>query len=124
MARPRTPTNVLDARGAFKKNPNRRREDPDVDAEIGEPPAFFDEAHACVWQELVAAAPNGVLKGSDRVALEMACRLTVAMRTNAEFPISGMLRLEALLGKFGMTPADRSKVSGTKKKSNNAFDQF
>ena len=31
-----------------------------------------------------------------------------------EFPAARLVRLEALLGKFGMTPADRSKVGGKK----------
>ncbi len=31
-----------------------------------------------------------------------------------EFPAAKLVRLEALLGKFGMTPADRAKVGGKK----------
>jgi hypothetical protein len=41
MARQRAPTNVLDARGAFDKNPNRKREDPKVAGPLKAAPGHF-----------------------------------------------------------------------------------
>jgi hypothetical protein len=48
MARPRTPTNVLEIRGAFKKHPERKREDPEPAGELGEPPRSSSRASCCI----------------------------------------------------------------------------
>lgn len=113
MARSRTPTNVLDARGAFKKDPQRRRIDPDVAGPLTEPPAGLSQAQIDCWKEIVRVAPIGAITESDRITLEMAaCLLSEFRCARTDFPVNKLLRLETLLGKFGMTPADRSRVSG------------
>lgn len=115
MARPRTPTNVLDARGAFRKHPERKRQEPDTSGPLGRPPAHVKGEVLKAWKEIVKSAPLEVLTGSDRLALELAANLLAQFRLNpVEFPAARLVRLEALLGKFGMTPADRSKVGGKK----------
>lgn len=122
MARPRTPTNVLDARGAFRKNPQRERVDPPTAGKLRPPPkgSHFNDDRRQVWKELVKAAPKDVLTESDRFALEIACLLMVEFRENPlDFPAAKLVRLETLLGKFGMTPADRAKVAGAKDKKKN-----
>jgi len=122
MARPRTPTNVLDARGAFRKNPQRERVDPPAAGKLRPPPkgSHFEEEHRQVWKELVKAAPKDVITESDRFALEICCLLMVEFRQNPlEFTAAKLVRLETLLGKFGMTPADRAKVAGGKAKKAN-----
>ena len=56
-----------------------------------------------------------MLTDSDRLSLELAANLLAQFRADpVEFPAARLVRLEALLGKFGMTPADRSKVGGKK----------
>lgn len=56
-----------------------------------------------------------MLTESDRLALELAAQLMAQFRADpVEFPAAKMARLEAQLGKFGMTPADRAKVGGKK----------
>jgi hypothetical protein len=94
MARPRTPTNVLDARGAFKKHPERRREDPEPAGELGEPPLYFSAPELQCWTELVSITPRGVLTARDRWVVEMAARLMAEYRElGRKFPLSGLQRL-------------------------------
>lgn len=119
MARPRTPTNVLDARGAFRKNPDRARIDPPTAGKLRPPPKgeHFTPQHRQIWKEIVKAAPKDVVTESDRFALEICCMLLHEYRTRPlEFPAAKLVRLETLLGKFGMTPSDRAKVAGGGKK--------
>ncbi|MGY6129116.1 hypothetical protein ACW9YV_27790 (plasmid) [Paraburkholderia strydomiana] len=118
MARPRTPTNVLALRGAFDKNPNRAREDAETTGPIGEPPAYFTREEAAAWDEIVANAPVDVLRNSDRFILELASRLLAEQRVNwLDFPAARLARLEAMLGKMGLSPSDRAKVGGGGKKT-------
>jgi len=123
MARPRTPTNVLKMNGAFDKNPQREREDPDT-GKLKSCPAHIPEAQQEIWKEIVKAAPKNVLTEADRFGLEICCALLNQFRLDpVEFPAAKLVRLEALLGKFGMTPADRAKVAGPaqKKPQGNPF---
>jgi hypothetical protein len=112
MARPRTPTNVLELRGALKKNPQRKRKaEPKPLAGIG---AFSEGPSdlASIWDEIVAQTVPGVLTISDRIALEMVCRLMAEIRKKPEeLSVGKVTALCNLLGRFGLTPADRSKVT-------------
>lgn len=44
MARPRKPTNVLELTGAFKKNPQRARQDAEAAGELSAPPPHINGA--------------------------------------------------------------------------------
>lgn len=115
MSRPRTPTNVLDARGAFRKNPQRKREDAPTVGPLSKAPRHLTGEALKAWKEIAKYAPLDVLTDSDRLALEVAAQLLAQFRQDPlEFPATKLVRLEALLGKFGMTPADRAKVGGKK----------
>ena len=115
MARPRKPTNVLELSGAFKQNPQRARKDADTVGPLTSAPAHLNGAVLHAWNELAKYAPVDVLTDSDRISLELAAHLLAQFRENpVEFPGNKLVRLEALLGKFGMTPADRAKVGGKK----------
>lgn len=131
--RPRTPTNVLDLRGAFKKNPDRKRDredEPQPKAGIGPPPKWFKADEKRAWDYLVGIAPIGVLGDSDRAYLEIASRLLAYSRRLSieELEQAKVNRLETMLSKLGLNPADRSrvKVGGrqlSKTKSGNPFDE-
>ena len=112
MGRPRTPSKVLEMRGAFDKNPQRKRSDePKPKAGLGNPPKQLAPGAKAVWKELAKHAPEGVFGDSDRIAVEIASVLLAEFREDpAEFSAARMARLDSLLGRFGMTPADRSKV--------------
>jgi phage terminase small subunit len=129
MARNRTPSNILELNGAFKKNPQRRREEPNVDSELGPPPDHFDDARCAAWAEVVGMAPEGVLTKSDRLAIEMLSDLLVRYRASMapagdKFTSADRRDLLAILARFGMTAADRSRVSSPteKEETGDMFD--
>ena len=79
MPAPRKPSNVLELRGSFKKNPSRRRK---------------------------------VIKATDRMPLEVLTCLMCEFRQGPTlFTASRIAQLMALFGRFGLTPADREKMS-------------
>jgi hypothetical protein len=63
-----------------------------------------------IWFELVEQVPPGMLMVSDRMHVELACRLMDRVRTCVA-KSGDFSRLDILLGKMGMNPADRSKVN-------------
>lgn len=120
MARPKTPTNVLLLKGAYKKDPQRKPAagtEPELKAGIGNPPDYMDSDAKALWHELVSQACDGVLGDSDRAILEIASTLMAEFRRGGRdeqgkplFTDARLSRLQAALGQLGMTPADRSKV--------------
>ena len=111
MSRPRTPSNVLDLRGAFDKNPQRRREDPKVEAGLGEAPDYFTDDERKVWAEIEQSAPEGVLSRADRIAVEMLTDLIVRFRARQPLKAAERNHMLNLLSRLGMTAADRSRVA-------------
>lgn len=111
MARPRTPTAVLEMRGAFKVHPGRRRPDePKPTGELGDPPAHLTAAAVDAWREIAEAAPAGVLTNADRLAVEIAATLMAQFRAGDLLPAS-VGHLRGILGRMGLTPADRAGMS-------------
>ena len=113
MGRPRTPTNVLEARGAFRRNPQRRRDgQPEVREPLGSPPESLSGASLVAWNEITRTAPIGVLTEADRLAVEACAHLVAEFRADpVAFHAAKVARMVALLGTFGMTPSDRAKIS-------------
>lgn len=126
MARPRKPTAVLDARGAFKKDPQRRRNgEPIVREPIGASPADFDALQREAYAQIVGQAPLGVLTEADNLAVEMASTLLAQFRKDRyAFPAQSYAKLIQLLGTFGMTPSDRSKLNIAPPKQVNPFAEL
>ena len=126
MARPRTPTALLDARGAFKNHPERRRDgEPVVNTPLGNPPAHMTELESACWFEIAELAPRGVLTSADRVMVEALSHLLAEFRTKkSEFTAAAHARMFAYLGQLGMMPAERSKLSVEKPKDVNPFDNL
>lgn len=123
MGRPRTPTKLLDARGAFKKDPQRRRDgEPQVKNPLGAPPEHLTEDEVKCWQEIAGKAPVGVLTEADGLAVEMASQLLARMRRSFDdMTAQDRKHLDVLLGRFGMNPSDRAKLSIEKPKDENPF---
>lgn len=111
MGRPRTPSNILELKGAFDKNPQRRREEPKVEPGLGDPPEYFDDERRAAWREIEEMAPSGVLSRSDRLAAEMLADLLARFRSGAKFTSADRRDMLAILSRFGMTAADRSRVA-------------
>lgn len=123
MARPRTPSNVLEMRGAYKKDPKRARNDePAPEGDIGPCPGYFGQDQIEAWENIVETCHLGVLCRADRLAVEQAAVLLAGFRKNPdEVKSSDRSMYLTLLGRFGMTPADRSKVVAPKKPAVNPF---
>ena len=112
MARPRKPTANLELVGAFDRNPQRKRKsEPEPTGKIGKAPSSLNAMEKKIWKEFTTNSPHGVFGNSDRIALEVACKLLSEFRIDYEnFTAAKMNQLTNLLGRFGMTPSDRSKV--------------
>ena len=111
MGRIPQPTAILDAKGAFLTHPERRRpNEPYETRPLGSPPKYLSDEAKKLWKEIAHNLPPGVGKVSDRHAFEMLVRLMAKERADC---INNNERgqLIKLLGSFGMTPADRSKIS-------------
>lgn len=126
MARPRTATNILQLRGAGKKHPERMRErenEPEPKSGIGPAPEKLKKDEREAWDYLVGIMPPGVLGDCDRGHLEIAARLfAYSRRVSVEdWAAMKIARLDQMLGKMGLNPADRSKVRASKEAPKNRF---
>lgn len=67
---------------------------------------------ATCWYEIVGLTHPGVLCRADRLIVEHAVHILALLREGGWTSNRALLsRFEAVLGKLGMSPADRSKVS-------------
>lgn len=123
MARPRKPTAELELNGAFRKDPQRRRVDPET-RELGEPPPEMPPEIQARWFELADQAPLGVLRARDRVLLECAAYLLHGRRTVTGWPMAEQAQLTKIMSLLGMSPTDASKVNAPKDEPANPFTKF
>jgi hypothetical protein len=109
----------MEMTGADVKHPERMAEraaQPKPEGPLGPPPTCFNPQSPSgaalieIWKELTAQVPPGVLTVSDRMHVELACRLMYRVR-RLEAKSGDYSRLDILLGKMAMNPADRSKVN-------------
>src|ERR1035437_9272971 len=127
MPQPRVPTAKLEARGAYLKHPERKRarkNEPQPTGELGDPPKHLDRDEKAAWIYVASILPPGVAKNSDRVAMERAACLLVACRKRRANSAEQNL-LKGYLRDFGMTPADRSRLSASQpeKPKNDPWDR-
>ncbi len=138
MARPKTPTHLLLLTGAQKRNPGRlkgraergadgawRESGPESPPLSLKPPDYFDASERERWQELQRIAPPGVLTERDTITAELVCQLWARLRRR-ELDHKEQSLLANLLGRCGMTPAERSKVAvpSAGKAKGNAFNNL
>lgn len=125
MARPKTPTALKLITGQDKRNPQRFTDahlEPVAKAGIGSAPDYFDEIKVGIWDELVGIAPAGVMGDADRTSLELLVKLVQIMRYDFdELTGAQMVRLDSLLGKFGMTPSGRASIKLPEKPKTGGF---
>ena len=108
MARPRKPTKILELSGAFDKDPQRKRPaEPQPTGELGPPPKHLSADKRAVWVELSEACFWAT--DADRQIMELAVVLMARFRSDPKF--NQVNHLLSALGKLGLTPSDRSKVS-------------
>ena len=113
MSRPRKPTAVLEASGAFVHDPQRRRApEPAPTGPLGGPPDHLDDHEKGVWHEFAALLPDKVAWNADRPSFELAVCLMAQFRHHrGAMTGSQQTLLASLLGRFGMSPVDRLKIS-------------
>ncbi len=115
MVARRLPKAVLEARGTFKHDPKRRegREDELQDErELGEPPLHLTARAHRAWMEIAETCAPGMLRQSDRLALEAFATLWSNFRETrgTDWNASDWQRLQQFFTSFGMTPSDRAKL--------------
>ena len=153
MGRPRTRLNILELKGADKKNPARlnvRKPEPEPPKGKAIAPRWLSARGKKAFKELAKLTDGmGVLTVADHLALVMICDAyadymdadervkadgmtykienregVVVIKVNpaATLKADAWRRVMIGLGKFGMTPSERSNVSITKPKRKNKFD--
>jgi hypothetical protein len=127
MSRPRTATEILEARGAFAKNPQRRRppEPKPTNALRKNPPAHLNDGQKQAWRRIVRIAPPGILMNADEIMLELvSCLLAEFMADPVGMTTARIARLERQLGKLGLSPQDRMNLEIPEPERPNPFDEF
>jgi hypothetical protein len=83
-----------------------------VTKKLGSPPKSFTDEQKKVWREFAKMVPVGVATYADRWAAEIIVCVMAKFRANS---ISGAEtgQLTSLLSRFGLTPADLSRVVAT-----------
>jgi len=123
MGAPKKPSALKAVQGTDKRNKDRMNPNEPVPVRgIGPCHDSLSEYEAEVWDEVVGISYAGVLGEADRIALEMMCRLIAEMRLNfKDMTAAKITQLSQLLGRFGMTPSDRTKIVIPKKENANPF---
>jgi len=118
----------LEAAGSFIRHPERRAAralEPQPQGSLGDAPAHLNEDEQAVWAEIASLFASGVVTNQDRLAFELLACLISQFRHNREGMKSGELSLlSSLLGRFGLTPSDRSRVCVGPNHGKDALDEF
>ena len=122
----RKPQALREIQGTAKDHPGRQNKEQPVPVRgIGPNHSSLTEYESAIWDEVVGISYAGVLGEADRIALEMMCRLIAEMRLNfEEMTAAKITQLSQLLGRFGMTPSDRTKIVIPKQENQNPFEEF
>lgn len=97
--------------GGYQGRADRNRraaETVQVDAPLGDYPGI-DPMERQLWDKLKGEFPAGALKATDELGLELLVKLWARSRREKLNKVE-FQQLYALMGKFGLNPADRSKV--------------
>ena len=110
MGRNPTPTAILETRGSFIQNPSRKRPDePTTTQPLGPAREHLSHDEQDIWNEVSQQLLPGVGKISDRIAFEALVILIAKMRAGTLKAVE-LMSVVSLCARFGMTPADRSKI--------------
>lgn len=114
MPRPRTPSNVLDMRGAFKKHPERKREDLQGVGDFNStPPQWLAAPIVPAWHRVVSQINPAVLTGSDTESIAVMARLLSQFELTSDKTYATELR--QWFSQYGMTAVGRTKLAAPKK---------
>ncbi len=139
MPRVRKSKELLEALGAFKKDPSRavdRADNPEGNGELPSCPVYLSDVGHDHWKELAAQVPAKVATGSDAGAFELMVKLFTKSRelsslgdpSKNQGGLGGLDNkdlntLIKLMGSFGLTPSGRAylKVQKVEKPVENPF---
>lgn len=108
-------------------NPGKRainHDEPEAAGDLGAPPAGWTPDQKALWWEVVNSAPDGVLTGSDRLLVELACCNLAQVRASVkagELTAAQSAEMRRILGEMGMTPSERARLVVAKPGSANPF---
>jgi hypothetical protein len=112
MSRHRNPAPSADELALHPGRYRDRASSPVPAGPLGDPPGHLGPAQRTAWQELATQIPEGVLTIADRIFVEATCHLIAKMRSEHFEPTPAWFTaLASGLGRMGLTPADRSKIS-------------
>jgi hypothetical protein len=126
MGRPRKPTAVLLANGAFEQNPQRavgRGVEPQPTGELAPPPAYLSPHELECWQKIVAECTAGVLKKPHWTAVLAATRLRAKLELG-DILAPEHSQLRGWLRELAMTPASTTNVHVPPEKAANEFSNI
>ena len=87
---------------------------------LGDPPTGWTPEQRAIWHEVTNAAPPGVLTRSDRLLVELICRLTGEVR-GGNATAATFSQLRTALNECGMTPGARERLSQPADDAENEF---
>ena len=121
--RPRKPTKLKQLSGTLQKcrtNPNEPvPTGPLPDA----PPERLTEAEREAWESILGVIPPGVAMNSDLPYLTIMVKLYAEMMAG-DISDARLNTLERMLSKFGLDPADRSRIIAQRTVKNDRFSRF
>lgn len=122
MPRTRTPTAVLELRGAFKRHPERAREgEPRPTTLLGDPPASLNTEERLAWKEM--QREGFWLTTADAFMVEISACL-MAQQRNGSIDNPARSLLVSTLSKLGFGPSERSKMKVPEEKEDDPFAEF
>src|SRR5687767_10611729 len=126
MPRHKQPREVVELKGATRHDPQRyAKQVPKSETPLGEAPDWLTVEAKPVWFELKTYALPCVMTGDDRMAHATLSELVAEFRANPrEMSAARIGQMVGLLGRLGMSPADRQKLGKTAAAEANPFDSF
>jgi phage terminase small subunit len=111
MGRHPLPKAIQDAKGYFEKHPDRARpNEPTPTKPLGNAPKYLSDDQKKLWNEFKGKMLPGVVFDSDSWQVERIVKLMDKFRKDT-ITDAGQAQLTSLLARFGMSPADRAKVT-------------
>jgi len=98
--------------GGLKHDPKRyasRTSEPKPSGPIGNPPSHFSPELRSIWKEFKSQALPNAMGNSERLILEVMCRLVLRLRQGT-ISTGETSQLINCLSRLGMTPTDRVRV--------------
>ena len=121
--RPRKPTKLKQLSGTLQKCRTNQNEPVPTGPLPDAPPDDFTEAERAAWESLVGIIAPGVAMNSDIAYLALTAQLYAEARAG-KISDSRLNTLERMLSKFGLNPADRSRIIAQRTVKNDRFARF